>query len=60
MQVLNEIIEILEAAIPANPESAQNKRLMKAFENDLKGYFKKLEASMPMKELEQIYNQYAE
>jgi len=58
MQELDEIIALLEANIPANPESPKNKKLADALEKDLQKYFKSLEDAVPMEKLEKVYNKY--
>lgn len=60
MQELDELITVLEANIPANPESPKNKRLADALERDMKKYFKQLEDAVPIEKLEKIYHRYAE
>ena len=60
MKELDDLIAILEAEIPANPGSPKNIRLANDLERDLKKYFDKLKATMPMKEFEAIYNKYVE
>ncbi len=52
---LNQIIQLLEAEIPANPGSPQNVKLAKSLEKDLADYFKALEQAFPFDALEQIY-----
>jgi len=58
MKELDELISLLEATIPANPESPKNVKLADELEKDLKKYFDKLEGMVPGKKLEQIYNKY--
>ena len=58
MKELDELIAVLEANIPANPESPKNVKLADELEKDLKKYFDKLEGMVPGKKLEQIYNKY--
>lgn len=57
---LDELLALLEANIPANPESPKNKKLADDLERDLKKYFDSLEDAVPMEKLEQIYSKYAE
>ncbi len=59
-KALEEIIELLEANIPANPAAPANIKLADNLEKDLKKYFKKLEDALPMGKLEQVYLKYAE
>ena len=56
MKELDDIIELLEATIPANPSSPQNIKLANDLEKDLKKYFGNLESMMP--DLEGIYYRY--
>jgi len=60
MKELDELIAVLEAEIPANPGSPKNIRLANSLERELVKYFNKLEKTMPMGGLEQIYNKYVE
>jgi len=60
MKELDDLIAVLEADIPANPLSPRNIRLANSLERDLQKYFDKLERSMPMGKLGQIYNKYVE
>jgi len=55
---LNQIIVLLEAILPANPESPSNARLVGRLEGSLAKYFKKLEDAFPYGKLESIYNRY--
>ena len=57
-EVLMEIIQLLEAEIPANPQSPKNKRLAKRLEGELAKYFDKLEKAFPYSQLDKIYNRY--
>jgi len=56
----DEIIEILEAAIPANPETPKGRSLAKKLEGILADYFRKLERAFPYSRVEQIYNKYVQ
>jgi len=60
MKELDELIAVLEATIPANPNSPKNVKLADELEKDLKKYFKELEGAVPMEKLEIIYNKYVE
>lgn len=60
MKELDELITVLEASIPANPESVQNKRLANELEKDMQKYFNKLEDAIPVEKLEQVYLRYVE
>jgi len=55
---LDQIINLMEAQIPANPESQRNQRLAKRLERSLAKYFKLLEDAFPYSKLAQIYNRY--
>ena len=57
---LNQLIQILEAQIPANPSSEQNQRLEKRLEKELAKYFRKLEGAFPYARIERLYNKYTE
>ena len=56
MQELDDVIEILEAQIPANPNSPANVKLANALEKDIKKYFANLESMMP--DFSEIYYRY--
>ncbi len=56
LQELEQIIELLEAEIPANPESPKNKRLRRRMERALAKYFKTLGDAFPYAKLASIYN----
>ena len=60
MKELNELIALLEADIPANPNSPKALKLANALEKDMRKYFKDLGSMMPMEALEQIYYKYVE
>ena len=53
---LTEIINLLEADIPANPASIKNETLEKGLANSLQDYFKHVDNALDWNELEQIYN----
>ena len=57
---LNQIINLLEAEIPANPNSPKNLRARKRLEKELAKYFDGLEKAFPFSSLEKIYNKYVE
>jgi len=57
---LDEIINLLEAELPANPNSSANQRKAKALERSLAKYFDKLVQGFPYSQIEKIYNRYAE
>lgn len=52
------IIEILEAAIPANPESPSAKKLTEQLEKIMAAYFRKLERAFPYSRVEQLYKKH--
>ncbi len=56
LQELNQIIDLLEAEIPANPESPKNKRLRRRMERLLAKYFRDLADAFPYQKLAAIYN----
>lgn len=53
---LTEIINLLEADIPANPASIKNETLEKGLQKSLSDYFKNVNNALDWNELEQIYN----
>ncbi|GAG06408.1 unnamed protein product, partial [marine sediment metagenome] len=55
---LDSLIKILEAEIPANPESPANEKLIKRLQISLSKYFDKLERAFPYSKLSSIYNKY--
>lgn len=55
---LNEIISLLEAQIPANPNSPKNLRHRKRLERELVKYFKSLENAFPYAEIAKLYDVY--
>lgn len=55
---LDSLIQILEAQIPANPNSPKNVRKRKGLEKELVSYFGKLENAFPFGKLDRIYNRY--
>jgi len=52
---LDSILELLEAKIPANPESPQNQKLARKLERDIAEYFRNLEMAFPYDEIETLY-----
>jgi hypothetical protein len=58
ISILDDMIELVEAAIPANPSSAENKKLVKKTEEIMAAYFKSLEQAFPYQQLEAIYNKH--
>lgn len=55
---LDKLITLLEAQIPANPNSPANLKQRKRLERNLAKYFKKLEQAFPYSKLAGIYNHY--
>jgi len=55
---LDGLIEMLEADIPANPQSPKNRRRLPALERIMKRYFSKLENALPMSLVKQLYQKY--
>lgn len=55
---LNQIINLLEAEIPANPSSSKNRNLAKKLERELAKYFNALEDAFPFGQLDQLYYKY--
>lgn len=60
MKELDDLIDIMEAAIPANPAAPKNQKLADELEAELKKYFKQVQDMMPADKLEQVYNKYVE
>ncbi len=56
LQELNQIIDLLEAEIPANPESPKNKRLRRRMERLMAKYFRALANAFPYHKLADVYN----
>ncbi len=57
---LDKLIKVLEAEIPANPESAKNIRLKNRLAKVLEKYFRNLEKAFPYSKLDSLYNKYVE
>jgi len=57
---IDEIINLVEAQIPANPNSTANLKQRKRLERELVKYFDRLEQAFPYSKLAGIYNQYVE
>jgi len=55
---LDQIINLVEAKIPANPASPANQRLQNKLEREFVKYFKSLADAFPYGKLERIYNRY--
>jgi hypothetical protein len=60
MKELDEVIDLLEAQIPANPAAPQNRKLADELEGELKKYFSQLQDMMPADKIEQVYYKYVE
>lgn len=58
MAELDQIINLLEAEIPANQNSPANQRLARKRQRELADYFKSLADAFPYGKLERIYNRY--
>ena len=56
MKELDELIDLLEADIPANPNSPKALKLANDLEKDLRKYFKNLSSMMP--DFSEIYYKY--
>lgn len=52
---LNQLISVLEADLPANPNTPKNQRQEKALERELRDYFKALGQAFPYEKLSDIY-----
>ena len=57
---INQILNLLEAEIPANQSSPKNLKLRGKLESELAKYFKSLEDALPFSKLGGIYNRYVE
>lgn len=55
---LDELINLLEAKIPANPNSLANRKLAKGLERELAKYFRALQDAFPFDQLDQLYYKY--
>ena len=55
---LDNLMELLEAKIPANPNSPKNAKLRDALERSLARYFRQLEDAFPFSKLDRLYNKY--
>ena len=51
---------MLEAELPADSQTAANRRLERRLERDLRRYFERLEDAMPMTKLAALYNRLVE
>ncbi len=57
---INQLINLLEATIPANPNAPANLRRRRRLQRELAKYFNKLEDAFPYSKLAGIYNRYVE
>ena len=57
---LDQIINLLEAEIPANPNSPENQRLAKRLQSSLAEYFKSLDDAFPYDQVDRLYYKYVE
>ena len=55
---LDQIINLVEAEIPANPNNPENQRLAKRLQSDLANYFKSLANAFPYEQVDQLYYKY--
>jgi len=58
IMALDELQELLEQSIPANPSARKNDVLAKALESDLRDYFKAIEQAFPFHRLQDLYYKY--
>ena len=54
-EAIKDVVNILEAEIPANPVSAQNVRRAHSLERMMRDYFNALEQAFPYESLSEIY-----
>ena len=52
---LDEVIQLFEAKLPANPGSEENLRLVKSLERDMARYFRALDMAIDWNALETLY-----
>lgn len=57
---LDSLILLLEARIPANPNSPRNLKQRERLERELRKYFRDLEKAFPYSKLAGLYRKYAE
>lgn len=58
IEELDQTILLLEALIPANPNSPKNQQLANRLQRSLASYFEKLERAFPYGRLDTLYNKY--
>jgi hypothetical protein len=59
LRELSDLITLLEAALPGNPDAPKNLKLAAKMEASLQGYFRDLEQAIPWGDIEKIYNRHA-
>jgi len=52
---LDELLKVIEAFLPANPQAAENDKLTKPVEKDLRDYFRTLEQAFPYSDVLAIF-----
>ena len=57
---LGRLRTLLEAELPADSQTAANRRLERRLERDLRRYFQRLEDAMPMRKIAALYNRLVE
>ena len=57
---IDEIISLLEAQIPGNPQSPKNQKLQGNLEQKIGKYFRSLEDAFPYRLLGKLYDKYVE
>jgi len=60
LEELDGLIQLLEAQIPANPNSTKNLKLRARLERSMVRYFRALEDAFPYGEVARLYNRYVE
>lgn len=58
LRQINEIVEMVEATIPANPNSVDNEKLARQTEEFLAAYFVAIELAFPYQSLSALYNKH--
>ena len=58
MEELERTISLLEAQIPANPNSTKSRELAQRLAKSLARYFRRLEDAFPYSQVERLYNKY--
>lgn len=52
---LDNLIQLLEAKLPANVEGPEGQRLVKALNQNMAEYFRQLEMALPIADIEALY-----